>query len=160
MTAMMPVTSQGIPAGYDPCDDGVVPAAREEQITVVEGLIGLQFPAEHRRLLLESDGWSTTYGGDTTVQFLGIEDIRERYMVLLRDGPAALQGFVPFASDGSRELIGYDRRVLPAPVVMLDTTAADWSSAKLQGSTFDGFVARLESGQNLDFSTSYASPAT
>ncbi|HYI59782.1 MAG TPA: SMI1/KNR4 family protein [Microlunatus sp.] len=134
-----------------------MPAAREEQIAVVEALIGLRFPAEHRRLLLEQDGWSTTYG-DTHIQFLGVEQIRSQCQVVLHDGPRGLVDFVPFAGDGSRGLIGYDRRVDPSPVVMLDSTATDWSSAMLQGVTFGDFIDRLQSSKALDFSTGYADP--
>ena len=141
-----------------PCHDGAVPAAREEQIAVVEALVGLHFPAEQRRLLLEQDGWSTTYG-TTYVQFFGVEQIREQYLIVLHEGPAELIDFVPFASDGSRERIGYDRRVHPSPVVMLDITAEDWSSAMLQGTSFGGFLGRLQAGKGLDFSTGYAAPA-
>jgi len=136
-----------------------VPAAREEQIVVVEALVGLHFPAEHRRLLLEQDGWSMTYG-DTDIHFSGVEEIRSQCQIVLRDGPRGLVDFVPFASDGSRALIGYDRRVNPSPVVMLDTTATDWSSAMLQGITFGDFIDRLQTSKALDSSTSYAGPAT
>ena len=137
----------------------MVPAAREEQIVVVEALIGLHFPAEHRRLLLEQDGWSMTYG-DTASSSSVWRRSAASAMIVLRDGPRGLVDFVPFASDGSRALIGYDRRVNPSPVVMLDTTATDWSSAMLQGITFGDFIDRLQTSKALDSSTSYAGPAT
>ena len=136
-----------------------MPAAREEQIVVIEALIGLHFPTDHRRLLLEQDGWSTTYG-DTYLRFFGVDEIRSQYLIVLHDGPPGLVDFVPFATDGSRQLIGYDRRVDPSPVVMLDTTAADWSSAMLQGISFGDFVDRLLTAKALDFSTGYADPTT
>lgn len=134
-----------------------MPASREEQICVVEALIGLHFPREHRRLLLEQDGWSTTYG-TTQVVFLGLEQIREQYLSVLHEGPADLIDFVPFATAGSRELIGYDRRVHPSPVVMIDCAAEDWGAAMLQGTGFTGFVGRMLAGKGLDFDTSYAAP--
>lgn len=134
-----------------------MPESRAEQISVVEALVGHNFPRNHRRLLVEQDGWDATYG-DAFVRFFGIEEIRTTYLQLLREGPAGLDGFVGFATDGSRELIGYDRRVDPSPVIMIDITATGWSSAKLQGVSFDGFVGRLQAGKGLDFATTYAGP--
>lgn len=134
-----------------------MPASREEQIDAVEALIGIHFPREHRRLLLESDGWSTTYG-DVVVQFLGIEDIRSRHVELLDEGQEALDGFVTFASDGRQARFGYDSRVDPPVVVMIDISEADWASAMLQAPSFHRFTSRLTNGKGLDYSTTYASP--
>lgn len=131
--------------------------SRDKQITLVESLVGVHFPAGHRRLLMESDGWPAQYG-ELSIQFLGIDEIKAAYLALVRHGPLGLDGFVTFASATNRELIGYDRRVDPSPVIMIDATATDWSQARLQGASFDNFIARLQGRRELDFGTSYAGP--
>lgn len=131
--------------------------SRDEQITVVEAMVGVHFPDAHRRLLLEQDGWEASYG-DTVLRFYGVDEIRTSYLQLLHEGPAGIDGFVAIATDGSRELIGYDQRVDPSPVVMIDITATDWSTARLQGVSFEGFLDRLQTGKALDFDTTYAGP--
>lgn len=130
----------------------------DEAIGVVEALIGLHFPDEHRRLLLQHDGWSTTYGDDE-LRFLSVEEIREHYLRALHDASQDLVDFIPFAREGDR-LVGYDRRVEPSPVVMVDRTATDWSAAKLQGFSFAGFLGRLVGGKGIDDGTTYAGPPT
>lgn len=131
---------------------------REELVCAVEGLIGIHFPTEHRRLLVEQDGWSAQYG-DLALSFFGAEDIRTRYLGMLHDGTQPMIDFVPIAAHGSRQLLGYDRRVDPSPVVMVDDGVTDWSAAMLQGISFGGFVRRMEAGKGLNTSTSYAHPA-
>lgn len=135
-----------------------MPRSLREELAVTESLIGVHFPEAHRRLLLEHDGWEITYG-DTRLRFFGIEEIRSTFQQRRDMDSPGLADFVAFAADGGRRLIGYDRRVDPSPVMMIDTTADNWSSAMLQGTSFDGFLGRMETGKGLDFSSTYASPA-
>jgi cell wall assembly regulator SMI1 len=117
--------------------------ATEAQIDAAERALGLRFPSSLRTQLRASNG-SEQWHGDVFLMLYDTDSI-----VAVNREIERHPGFLAFASDGSRELIGFDLRGEPPPIVMIDTTSEGWPSAHVQADTFDEFMAQRERGEAL-----------
>ena len=117
--------------------------ATDADLEAVEQALGLRLTAKHRELLTIENGSERWYGDCFLMMFStsGIIDSTR----LVEGHP----GFLAFASDGSREIIGLDRRRDPSPVVMIDTTSAGWHAALFRADSLEDFTSRLENGEGL-----------
>jgi len=126
--------------------------ATEVELRAVERELGVELPAELRALLTSQNGWERWYG-DAFLTVYGTGDIlavnQEQHGYELRTG------FLAFASDGSRELIGFDLRQTPSPIVMIDISS-DWDGAVYQAPSLDEFLAQLSRGEGLRWDAPHA----
>ena len=117
--------------------------ATEADFAAVEQALGVQLIAKHRELLAVENGWQRWYG-ECLLMMSSTSGVIESTRLVERH-----PGFLAFASDGSREIIGLDTRRDPPPVVMIDITSAGWQDALFQADSLDEFMERL--GRNEDF---------
>jgi hypothetical protein len=54
--------------------------------------------------------------------------------------------FTAIGTDGSREIVGFDFRSDPPPVVLVQITSPGWSDAIVQAPTFAEFLELIEHG--------------
>ena len=131
----------------------VATGATDQEISAAEQRLGVPFPAELRTLLREQAG-SQHRLGDLSVMIHDIETIVRVNLEIERH-----PGFLAFASDGSREMIGLDLRAPTRPVVMVDITSAGWADALLQAPSLDDFLDRCRRGEPLRWDVPYVDEA-
>jgi hypothetical protein len=105
----------------------VSPGATKTELDAAEAALGQPLLAEHRALLAKENGSEHWYG-DVFLMIYATESL-----VAVNREIERHPGFLAFASDGSRELIGFDTRATPPPVVMIDITSGGWEEALLPG---------------------------
>lgn len=117
--------------------------ATEDDLRAVEEALGVGLPAECRALLSEQNGWERWYGQVFLMVYStdGLVEVNRQ----IDNHP----GFLAFASDGSRELIGFDLRCDPSPIVMIDITSAGWEEALFQAESLAEFMDQRSRGEDL-----------
>jgi hypothetical protein len=88
--------------------------ATEVELDAIEDALDVRLTTEHRALLAEQNGFERWHGG-VYLAIYGTESL-----VAVNRELERLPGIVAFGSDGARELIGFDLRASPPPVVMID----------------------------------------
>jgi hypothetical protein len=116
--------------------------ANEQDIAAVERRFGLRIPDDYRHFLLDrgsmdefvtpADGYLKIDPIETVIGNNEAGGIQERF-------PGALV----IGGDGSREMLTYDFRQDPPPLLLLDITAPDWSSGIYQAPSLTVFLARF-----------------
>jgi hypothetical protein len=127
----------------------VTDGATSADFEVVEEALGVRLLADHRTLLADENGWERSFGDCflmvySTEALVGVNREIERH-----------PGFVAFASDGSRELIGFDMRSPSPPVVMIDITSAGWDEALFQAASLTDFMQQRASGEDFRWDEPY-----
>lgn len=125
--------------------DGATPADFE----VAEQALGARFLADHRTLLAKENGWERWFGGCFLMVY------STEVLVRVNREIEGHPGFLAFASDGSRELIGFDMRSPSPPVVMIDITSAGWEDALLQAESLADFMQQLASEEDYRWDEPY-----
>lgn len=123
--------------------------ATESELRAVEAALGQALPAEHRAPLAEENGGSQWYG-DVFLMIYGTDEMVTANQELERH-----PGLLVFGSDGSRELIGFDLREEPPPVVMIDITSAGWEEALYQAPSFTEFMRQRSAAEGLRWDEPY-----
>jgi SMI1-KNR4 cell-wall len=116
--------------------------AYEEQIAHVERHFDVRLPEDYRRFLgtqgsMEgvvppAGDYLVLYPVDQLVDFNAAGAIQERF-----------PGAMSIGGDGSREMLIYDFREDPPPLVLLDITAEDWSAALYQAPSLSALLERF-----------------
>jgi hypothetical protein len=127
----------------------VAEGASETELATAEGRLGVRLVSGHRSLLSEEDGWQRWFGSCflmlyATADLVDVNQEIERH-----------PGFVAFASNGSRELLGFDMRRANPPIVMIDITSAGWHEALFQADSFGEFMAQRLRHEDLRWDTPY-----
>lgn len=108
----------------------------------VERYFGVRFPADYRRFAVEPGAMDEVMppAGD----FLQISAI-ERVIEYHEAGECSerFPGSVTIGGNGSREMLVYDFRQDPPPLVLLDITAEDWSAALYQAPSLSALLEGL-----------------
>lgn len=68
-------------------------------------------------------------------------------------------GLVIIGSDGASEMIGYDTRKDPPPVVLVNVVSEGWHEACWQATSLSELLTDLRSGKRFRFETDYESPS-
>jgi hypothetical protein len=102
--------------------------ASEDEIAAVERRLGVRFPDDYRRLLAVRG--SVGERMEPAGAYLRIHPVGE-VIGVNQAGEIAdrFPGAVVIGGDGPRELLCYDFRAAPPPLVLLDITAEDWEDA-------------------------------
>lgn len=108
--------------------------ALEVELGAVETAMGIRLPVELRDSLLASNGSGEWFGE------VFVELFDTKTLVAVNTEIEHHPGFLAFASDGSRELLGLDLRRQPPPVVMIDVTSPGWEEARWQAATYGEFM--------------------
>ncbi|NGO75219.1 hypothetical protein G6045_05915 [Streptomyces sp. YC504] len=125
-------------------------SSNEDWITQVEQHFGVELPQDYRRFL-------TTQGSMSQFvlpadDFLMINEIAE--LIEVNEAGEFQERFpksLVIGGDGSREMLAYDFRQNPPPLVLLDVSAQDWSSAIHQASSLADFLEQFpQTGWNWD----------
>ncbi|MBL1110367.1 SMI1/KNR4 family protein [Streptomyces sp. 5-8] len=103
-------------------------SSNDDQIAQVEHHFGIRFPQDYRDFLGTTGSLSQFV--PPADDFLVIDALDE----LIGNNEAGefqkrFPGAVVIGGDGSRELLAYDFRQNPPPLVTLDVSSEDWSSA-------------------------------
>src|SRR5262249_30428167 len=116
--------------------------ASEAGIAEVERHFGVRFPDDYRHFLLTRGAMAeflpparpfvTIDPIETIISLNAAGFIQERF-----------PGAVVIGGDGSREMLIYDFRQDPPPLVLLDITAEDWSDAIDQAPTLTALLKQL-----------------
>ncbi len=117
----------------DPTFDELVDAVESQYgITLPDDYVSF-LPNAHDPISLQGDG------------FVNLWDVN-RVLNDNRDLPqrGSHPGLMVVGTDGSRELIGFDFRKTPPPVVLADISSAGWSDAFFQADSFSTFLDRLK----------------
>lgn len=107
----------------------------------VESRYGITLPGDYVSFLWNVHDPISLQGGG----FVDLWDINR----VLDDNRDLLQreshpGLIVVGTDGSRELIGFDFRKAPPPLVLVDISSAGWSDAFFQADSFSTFLDRLK----------------
>jgi hypothetical protein len=131
------------------CDDLDMADDREAQLAEVEQRFSVRLPEDYRQFILQTDVLEE------------LESAAGSYLVLyppteLADLDEAgeyqqrFPGGVAVGGDGGREVLFYDFRQDPPPLVLLDITAEDWNAALYQASSLTDLLDRFpEHGWNF-----------
>ena len=113
--------------------------AIDEQIEQVERRFGVQLPEDYRLFLRSRTGMSQFVppaddylmldSADELIDINEAGEFQERF-----------PGSLVIGGDGARELLTYDFRQSPPPLVLLDTAASDWSAAIPQAPSLTVFL--------------------
>jgi SMI1 / KNR4 family (SUKH-1) len=129
-----------------------VPGASEESIRDAERRLGVRFPEDYRSYIADQNDGANWFGKIYLMLFPveDLADLNEAYDHLDR-----LPGFVIFGSDGGGELFGFDFRMTPPRVVMVNSVSEGWQEAIPQAGSFVDFIERCRAGQGFNFQGSY-----
>lgn len=125
-------------------------SSNEDRIAQVEHHFGVRFPEDYRHFL-STEGSMSRFVPPAD-DFLMINAVAELIGV---DEAGEFQerfpGSLVIGGDGSREMLTYDFRQDPPPLVLLDVSAQDWSSAVPQAPSLSDLLERFpETGWNWD----------
>lgn len=129
------------------------PQVSRAEIAGAEDRLGLRLPSAYADWLLETNGLEGWFG-EQYLMLYSLADIVE-----VTEAAEAAERFansLVIGSDGGGELMVLDLRHDPAPVVILNTTAAGWAEGCLQASSFDEFLAQRERGEPFRWEDGYA----
>jgi hypothetical protein len=118
-------------------------ACREGEILLeVERALGVQFPVDYRAFIASRGGldefvspagdFLSIYAPGRLIEMNEAADAAERF-----------PGGVIIGGDGSREMLTYDFRQQPPPLVLLDITAEGWDAAIYQAPSFAALMAEF-----------------
>ncbi|UYQ60100.1 SMI1/KNR4 family protein [Streptomyces peucetius] len=114
-------------------------SSNEDQIAQVEHHFGVRFPQDYRDFLGTTGSLSQFVPPaddflviDALDELIGINDAGEFQK--------RFPGAVVIGGDGSRELLAYDFRQDTPPLVTLDVSAEDWSSAIHQAASLSALL--------------------
>ncbi|USQ85478.1 SMI1/KNR4 family protein [Streptomyces phaeoluteigriseus] len=114
-------------------------SSNNDQIAQAERRFGVRFPEDYRHFLA-TEGSMARFVPPAD-DFLMINGVSELIAVNeAGDFPARFPGSVVIGGDGSREMLTYDFRQEPPPLVLLDVSAQDWSSAIHQAASFSALL--------------------
>lgn len=121
--------------------DAASPAQREERLSAFEERYGVRLPDDYRGFMVDHDGWLGWTGSGDWLEIVSIDELEECNLVpQTRTHP----GLTLIGSDGGRELVGFDNRQDPAPVVLVQITSSGWEDAVVQAPSFSGFRVQLD----------------
>ncbi|MFD6334813.1 SMI1/KNR4 family protein [Streptomyces niveus] len=125
-------------------------SSSDDQIMQAERRFGVRFPADYR-YFLATEGSLGRFVPPAD-DFLVINSIEELIDVNeAGDFQERFPGSVVIGGDGSREMLTYDFRQEPPPLVLLDVSAQDWSSAIHQAASLSSLLEQFpETGWRWD----------
>ncbi|WP_262283438.1 SMI1/KNR4 family protein [Micromonospora sp. MA102] len=114
----------------------------EKALAEVERALGVRFPSDYRTFIVSSGGvdefvgpagdFLSIYAPDRLIEMNEAADAAERF-----------PGGVIIGGDGGREMLTYDFRRQPPPLVLLDITAEGWDAAIHQAPSFAALMAEF-----------------
>ncbi|MFD9612239.1 SMI1/KNR4 family protein [Streptomyces sp. NPDC004288] len=117
-------------------------SSNDDRIAQVERHFGVRFPPDYRdflgstgslsRFVPPADDFLMIVALDELVGVNEAGEFQERF-----------PGAVVIGGDGSRELLAYDFRQDPPPLVTLDVSAEDWSSAIHQAASLSALLEQF-----------------
>jgi hypothetical protein len=117
-------------------------SANDNKIAQSERRFKVRFPRDYRRFLA-TEGSIARFVPPAD-DFLMINPVEELIAVNeAGDFQERFPGSVVIGGDGSRELLAYDFRQEPPPLVLLDVSAQDWSSAVPQAPSFSALLEQF-----------------
>ncbi|MFF4498456.1 SMI1/KNR4 family protein [Streptomyces sp. NPDC001546] len=125
-------------------------SSKDDRIAQVEHHLGVRFPQDYRDFLATTGNLSQFI--PPTDDFLVIDALDE----LIGNNEAGefqkrFPGAVVIGGDGSRELLAYDFRQDTPPLVTLDVSAENWSSAIHQAASLSALLDQFpETGWKWD----------
>ncbi|MBT2368143.1 SMI1/KNR4 family protein [Streptomyces sp. ISL-10] len=125
-------------------------SSNDDQIAQAERRFGVRFPEDYRHFLATegsiarfvppADDFLMINASAELIEVNEAGDFQERF-----------PGSIVIGGDGSRELLTYDFRQEPPPLVLLDVSAQDWSSAIHQATSFSALLEQFpETGWKWD----------
>ncbi|MEU9313488.1 SMI1/KNR4 family protein [Streptomyces sp. NPDC048256] len=125
-------------------------STNDDRIAQAERRFGVRFPEDYRHFLA-TEGSIARFVPPAD-DFLMINAIAELIEVNeAGDFQERFPGSVVIGGDGSREMLTYDFRQEPPPLVLLDVSAQDWSSAIHQATSFSALLEQFpETGWTWD----------
>ncbi len=117
-------------------------SSNDDQITQVEQHFGVQFPQDYRDFLGTTGSLSQFV--PPADDFLVIDSLAELIDInQAGEFQKRFLGAVVIGGDGSRELLAYDFRRDSLPLVTLDVSAEDWSSAIHQAASLSALLEQF-----------------
>jgi len=134
----------------------VAAGADDSALDAAEAVLGHPLPRAYRELLAHENGFERWYGE----HFLMLYSLAEALELhgarrIEDDGGERHPGLFVFASDGSREMIGFDLRDDSGPVVMVDITSMGWPDALFQAGSFDDFMEQRRRAEDFRWDAPY-----
>ena len=110
----------------------------EDHVRVIEARFTCKLPTDYVEFIRSSgsidqdfpEGWLMLYPIDQIIGFSEAGELQSR-----------CPGAVVVGGDGSREMLAFDMRQSPPPLVLFDITAASWADAFFQAPSFAEFIA-------------------
>ncbi|GAA4693278.1 hypothetical protein GCM10023349_05620 [Nocardioides conyzicola] len=126
---------------------------RPEDINSAEvQLGGVPFPGEYRDWLLATNGHEAWFG-EVFVMFYSLDDVVA--VTQAAEPDERLPGLLAFGSDGCGELLAFDLRRTPAPVILVNTVSAGWHEGLFQAPSFSAFMAQRDASEPFRWEEPY-----
>ncbi|MEU3792402.1 SMI1/KNR4 family protein [Streptomyces fructofermentans] len=117
-------------------------SSNDDRIAQAEYRFGVLFPEDYRHFLA-TEGSMARFVPPAD-DFLMINAVAELIDVNeAGEFQARFPGSVVIGGDGSREMLTYDFRQDPPPLVLLDVSAQDWSSAVHQATSLSALLEQF-----------------
>ncbi|GAA2207523.1 hypothetical protein GCM10009850_029810 [Nonomuraea monospora] len=113
--------------------------ADEARIQDAEQRLGVRFPDDYRSFLTAEGAVGRVV--ESAGNYLRLQPLEELVAVnAAGEMQTRFPGAVAIGDDGSRELLVYDFRKDPPPLLLLDVTAEDWHAGLYQAGSFTEFL--------------------
>jgi hypothetical protein len=125
------------------------------EIEAAERRLGpsVRLPDDHREWLMTMNGVEGWFG-DVFVMLYTLDEIVS--VTEAAEAEERLPDFVAVGSDGSREIIAYDFRRSPPPLVMVDMVAESWADGLPQAPSLSEFMAQRERREPFVWNGTYS----
>jgi hypothetical protein len=127
-------------------------AVSPHDIQAAEQRLGVAFPDDYRDWLLSTNG-SEAWFGEVFVMLYSLDNVVA--VTRAAEADQRLPGFVAIGSDGGGELLAFDFRKSPPPIVMVNSVCSGWHEGVFQASSFGDFMVQREACEPFGWDEGY-----
>lgn len=122
----------------------------EQALASAEASVGAKFPADYRRIMKSSDGLEEMLPSAYVVLW-SLQEVVEIHSGDAYGLRESLPDLLLIGGDGGGELLAFDLRFEPAPVVLINAVSTSWDEVSPQADSVASLLAFLRAGGSYSF---------